>query len=187
MAVMRIAESMNRRIVLLPLLLCAASASASPSANWQSLEVTINVGQFVTPAPPEPVTLTLSEAPAQLPFALALPAWIPDGFVLHDAVEAVLPADDWPYASVTLTWQNGDEATLTLDLTNAPAAASALSAGHAEAVMVNGQPATLTQFGLKSAPRGFELKWKRDGVSYALSADGSVGAEVLMQMAESVP
>jgi hypothetical protein len=103
-------------------------------------------------------------------------------------VEAVLPADSSSYASVLLTWQNAEAEMITLQASvNAGAGSQLTGVGTVEQVQVNGQPATLTRLGLKSAPRRLSLSWGQDGVMYTLTAEGGVlSAEALIGMAESM-
>src|SRR5262245_147331 len=108
---------MKRCLSVWLIILCAAcGGQAAP--NWQSIDVTVEVGRIVTAPPAEP--MSLAEAQAQLPFEFNLPGWLPPDFVLQDPVEAILPNEDWPYGDITVTWLNADEAALTLRAATAP-------------------------------------------------------------------
>jgi hypothetical protein len=174
------------------LALTSACGTGAAPPGWEPIEATLSVEHLPLSTPAEdaePVSLPLADAPSQLPFAFGLPAWTPEGFVLQDEAEAVLPAESSQYASITLTWQKADEETITLQASvNAEASSQLAGAGTTEQVTVNGHPATLTRLGLKSAPRGLSLKWSQNGVSYTLTAEGHVlSAEEMVRMAESVP
>jgi hypothetical protein len=173
------------------LMLASACAPQAAPSGWVPIEATLSVEHLAALAPAEeaePVAMSLAEAQAQLPFAFGLPAWTPEGFALQDEVEALLPTDSSQYAAVTLSWQNADEELITLQASvNAGAAPQLSGAGTVEQALVNGQPATLTRLGLKSAPRGLSLSWSQNGVAYTLAAEGSVlAAEGLIRMAESM-
>ncbi len=171
--------------------LASACAPQAAPSGWVPIEATLSVDHLPIPSPAEiaePVSMPLAEARAQLPFAFELPAWTPEGFALHDEIEAVLPTESSPYASVTLTWQNADEEMIMLQASvNAGAGSQLTGVGEVEQVQVRGQPATLTRLGLKSAPRRLSLSWGQDGVTYTLTAEGGVlSAEELIGMAESL-
>ena len=177
---------MKPRRWMLTLLLCAACGSGAPAPNWQSIEVTVEVGRIVTAPPVE--TMSLTDAQAQLPFEFHLPTWLPDDFVLQDMVEAVLPTEDWPYGEVVVTWLDADDATLSLSATTTPDIDSGfIGGGQTENVTVNEQAATLTRLGLKTAPRQLTLAWEIEGVRYLLEVGGDVLTEAeLLKVAESL-
>ncbi len=175
---------------VLVMLASACAPQAAPS-GWVPIEATLSVEHLAVPTraeTAEPVSIPLADARPHLPFAFELPAWTPEGFALQDEVEAVLPADSSSYASVLLTWQNAEEEMITLQASvNAGAGSQLTGVGTVEQVQVNGQPATLTRLGLKSAPRRLSLSWGHDGVTYTLTAEGGVlSAEELIGMAESI-
>jgi len=175
---------------VLVMLASACAPQAAPS-GWVPIEATLSVEHLAVPTraeTAESVSIPLADARAHLPFAFELPAWAPEGFALQDEVEAVLPADSSSYASVLLTWQNADDEMITLQASvNAGAGSQLTGVGTVEQVQVNGQPATLTRLGLKSAPRGLSLRWGQDGVTYTLTAEGGVlSAEELIGMAETI-
>lgn len=169
------------------LLWCAACGSGQPAPNWQSIEVTVEIGGIVTAPPAE--ALPLAEAQAQLPFEFNLPEWLPAGFVLQDDVDAVLPTEDWPYGDITVTWLDAEDAALTLRATTTPQIDSEfVGGGQTEVVTLNGQPAALTRLGLQTAPRQLILAWEVDEVRYSLEVGGGVIAEAdLVKIAESIP
>lgn len=178
---------MKHSIWMLTLLLCAACVGSSPAPNWQSIEVTVAVGRMVTAPPME--MMPLADAQAQLPFEFNLPTWLPDGFILQDTAEAILPTEDWPYGEVSVTWFEADDAALTLRATTTPEIGSEfVGGGQTESVTVNAQAATLTRLGLKTAPRQLTLAWELDGVRYSLETGGEVLTEAeLVKVAESIP
>jgi hypothetical protein len=170
----------------------AASATDDGTGGWVELEndFVLDESSFekVTPAPVEPVSMSQSEALAQLPFAYAVPTWAPEGFGLQEQVEVLQPASGLGYTSVSLTWLGADDSALYLQVAQADADQPALgAAGDTEAVTVNGQRATLVRSQGLGAER-LSLTWLRDGLTYTLTAaGGDVAPEVLQRMAESVP
>jgi uncharacterized protein DUF4367 len=173
------------------LALASACAPQAAPSGWVPIEATLSVEHLSVPAPAEaaePISMPLADARSQMPFAFGLPARTPEGFTLQDEVEAVLPTDSSPDASVTLTWQNAEDDMIALQVSvKAERGSQFAGAGTTEQVLVNGQPATLTRLGLKSTPRRLSLSWGRDGVTYTLTAEGGVlSAEALIGMAESI-
>lgn len=166
----------------------ACTPAETESGGWITLEATLAVEKLAPTAreaPAAPVALTLADARASLPFAFALPGWAPEGFVLQEAVEVILPDEPGQYSAATLTWLNADDDVLTLTVSQNGAARLA-GAGTTEPALVNGQAATLTRAGLKSGPKRLTLSWTQNGVNYALAGDeGAVTVEALVRMAES--
>jgi len=140
-----------------------------------------------TTAPTSPVEMSLAEARAQLPFVFGLLAWAPEGFVLQDAVEVVLPSDSSTYAAVIVTWLNAEEDALTLRASPTTSSQPQLAgSGNTETVLVNGQPATLTR-STRADHERLTLSWEREGVKYTLSGErGVVTVDELVGMAEAV-
>jgi hypothetical protein len=172
------------------LMLTSACAPQAAPLGWVPIEATLSVERLAIPTPAEEaeaIAMSLAEAQAQLPFVFGLPAWMPEGFTRQDEVEAVLPTHSSQYAAVTLTWLSADEDVITLRASvNARAGSQLAGAGTTEQVRVNGQPATLTRLGLKSAPRGLSLSWNQNGAAYALTTSGeALSVEELLRMAES--
>lgn len=169
----------------------AGQATAEDTGGWVELgnDIVIDESIFerVTPQPVAPVTMSQAEAKAQLPFAYALPAWAPAGFVLQNEVEVVQPESGLGYMSVSLIWLRADEAALRLQVAQADDDQPALgAAGSSQAVTVNGQPASLVHATHLGAER-LALTWPRAGLTYTLSAeDGAATPEELQRMAESV-
>jgi hypothetical protein len=162
-------------------------------SGWVVLDDDIALDDIVVPGgadePVAPAQMSLSEAQAALPFAVALPAWVPPGFVLRDQVEVIAPetAADGDYASLILTWEDPDGAEVQLQVSTLAADQPSVgAAGLGQAVTVNGLPATLLETqGL--GPDRLTLSWTRTGLSYRLSATGGVlAADQLLQMAESI-
>jgi hypothetical protein len=188
--VTRLGATLGAALLTLASVASACAPQAAPS-GWVPIEATLAVEHLAIPSPAEeaePVTMPLAEAQAQLLFAFGLPVWTPEGFALQDEVEVVLPAESSQYATVILTWQNEAEEMITLQASvNAEAGAQLSGAGTVEQAQVNGQPATLTRLGLKSAPRRLSLNWDQNGVTYTLAVGGGVlSAEELIKMAESL-
>jgi hypothetical protein len=171
----------------------AGPAGDDNGSGWVVLDDDIALDDIVVSGgadePVTPAQMSLSEAQAALPFAVALPAWVPPGFVLHDQVEVIAPetAAAGDYASLILTWEDADGAEVQLQVSTLAADQPSVgAAGLGEPVTVNGLPATLlaTQ-GL--GPDRLALVWARAGLSYRLSATGGVLAgDQLLQMAESI-
>lgn len=185
-----------RLVVLLSLLGAAACSADTPSTTeWVELDQDINVDSIVissgaTQAAVTPVELSLAEAEARLPFAVALPGAVPAGFVAAALVEVVAPEAAQPgdYASLIVTWENADEASVQLQISTIGAGAPAVgSVGSGTAVTVQGRPATLQQTqGL--GPDRVTLTWERDELSYRLTAaGGALTGDDLLAMAESIP
>jgi hypothetical protein len=159
-----------------------AACSAAPTAQWQALEITVEAERFVTKAAPAEAleTLSFAEAQARLPFALALPQNVPADYELAPEVEVISAAQS---VSALLTWQNADDATLTLQVTNG---AEALGLGrNPQIATVHEQRATLTQSGSLNSER-WSLTWARAGLTYTLAAD-TLAPDVLVTLAESIP
>ena len=190
--------------VMLLLLLTACStpaATGTPAADqgtpgWVELDTEIDGDSIVirsaaTDVPVVAEDLSLSEAEARLPFAVALPAAIPAGFVQDDVVQVVAPeqgADAGEYASVIVTWENADGAEVQLTTSTIVADAPAVgSVGSGTEVTVKGQPATL------QATQGLgrdrvTLSWQMNGLAYRLAATGgALTGDDLLALAESLP
>ena len=183
-------------LLALCLAACAAgSEQPTDDPGWVELEEATldeaaldqSVIERVTPGPVEPVTMSHAEAQAALPFEYALPAWAPEGFVLEEVVEVILPAGGLGYTSAGFTWLNAAGSLLYLQIEQRDDDQPALgAAGSSQAVTVNGQPAVL----LHTRRLGLErlsLTWTRGDLTYVLSAEAGVAApEDLLRMAESV-
>lgn len=191
--------SVARWVGMLALLGAAACSagpqSGQPTPQWVELDRDINVDSIVigsgpTQAPVVPEEMSLAEAEARLPFAVALPSAVPAGFTQNELVEVVAPeaatADD--YASLIVTWENADEAIVRLTIsTIVPGAPEVGSVGSGTAVTVKGQPATLQQTqGL--GPDRVTLTWASGGLAYRLAATGgALTGDDLLALAESIP
>jgi hypothetical protein len=185
-----------RGLVLVGLLSAAAGCAAgTPTPEWVVVDQDIDTDSIVissgaTQAPVVPDEVSLADAEARLPFAVALPSAMPAGFVQDELVEVVAPedaeADD--YASLIVSWENADEATVRLQVSTTAAGAPAVgSVGSGQAVTVKGQPATLQQTqGL--GPERVTLTWQTGGLDYRLTASGgALTGDDLLAMAESIP
>jgi hypothetical protein len=136
-----------------------------------------------------PVEMDRAAAESALPFALVLPAWVPEGFAALDTVEVVAPEEAEPddYASVILTWEDADGAQVQLQVSVNAEETQFGAAGESEAVAVNGNAATLVETrGL--GPSRLTLSWHHTGLDYRLTADGgALASDDLLRMAESIP
>jgi hypothetical protein len=181
----------RRVLVLVDLIFTAACAPQEAASEWVEINATLAVdGLLTVPTTKEsvgPVTMSLAEAQASLPFVFSLPGWAPEGFVLQDEVDVTLPTDESAYASITLTWQNASEESITLRISPTDGNVAYIGgAGGVEQMLVNGQPATLARRRVQGLER-LLLSWKQTGLTYTLSANGAVvSAEDLIRMAESV-
>jgi hypothetical protein len=167
------------------------NATEATGGDWVELggdlDIDESILERVTPAPVEPVTMSLAEAEAAWPIGYALPAWAPEGFVLQDDVEVIQPASGLGYTSLSFTWLAADEAALRLQVIQTSGDQPALgAAGSAEAVTVNGTPAVLVRISRLGTER-LALTWPRGDLTYTLTADpGRASPEDLRRMAESV-
>lgn len=176
---------------------CASATGTEPAddSGWVPLdEATLDeaaldqaVIERVTPGPVEPVTMSHAEAQAALPFEYALPAWAPEGFVLQEAVEVILPAGGLGYTSAGFAWLNDAQAALFLQIEQRDDDQPALgAAGSSQAVTVNGQAAVLVHTRRLGTER-LSLTWTRGDLTYVLSAEaGAATPDDLLRMAESV-
>jgi len=168
-----------------------AATPTSPGPNFFELGDDFSVGDIQVrgedASQVTPVTLSLDEARAALPFEFGVPASAPEGFTLQDDVE-VLQVEAGAYSSVILGWLNADEAAIFLQVAWADTSGSPLGgAGDAQPVTVNGQPATLVHVTRLSQDR-LTLNWKVGDLAYTLTADGgAANGDDLVRMAESVP
>jgi hypothetical protein len=142
--------------------------------------------------------VSLSEARAVLPFALKIPTWAPEGFVLQDDVRVILPDEDFHRATATLEWQNTDPygfihlSTMYL-ISDNHEQRIVVGAESVEEVKINGQPAALVygawdvdskEYGAKDL---LALIWEQDGAYHSLQGvEGMVSVEDLVRMAESL-
>ncbi|MCC7360921.1 MAG: hypothetical protein IT317_15670 [Anaerolineales bacterium] len=182
--------------LLLLLTACSAPAAGQPTAEWVELDTEIDADSIVirsaaTDVPVVAEDLSLSEAEARLPFAVALPAVVPAGFAQDDVVQVVAPeqgAAPGGYASVIVTWENPDGAEAQLTISTIVADAPAVGAvGSGTAATVKGLPATLQETQGLGRDR-VTLTWEMNGLAYRLSATGgALTGDDLLAMAESLP
>ena len=181
-------------LLLVSLSACSSSGPVAPAtqADWAPINATLSVDELggLVPGNQEasaPAAMSLAEARARVPFAVGLPAWVPDGFALQDEADIVLPTVDGKSAALIVTFQNAAEDAITLQVSQGTEARTyAEGAVSAEQIQVNGQPATLARSGFFNRNH-LGLSWKRQEVSYSLAAEeGVVSAEDLVRMAESV-
>jgi len=174
---------------------CGGQATATDtSGDWVVLDdVEIDVDAIrlrgATEEAVAPVEMDRAAAEAVLPFALNLPAWVPEGFGALEAVEVVAPEEvqAGDYASVIVTWEDPGGAQVQLQVSANAAGPGLGAAGAGETVSVNGSPATLIETqGL--GPSRLSLSWGRMGLDYRLTADGdALAGDDLVRMAESIP
>lgn len=170
----------------------ASTDDDTGGSGWVVLDEDISLDGLRVEGASEPVApaqMSQAEAAAVLPFAIELPAWAPDGFVLNELVEVVAPEQPraGDYASLILTWQDGEGADVQLQVSTAADSQPHVgAAGLGQEVTINGQPGTLLEtqgFG----PARLSLAWTRAGLNYRLTATGGTLAGTdLLRMAESI-
>lgn len=186
--------------------LCLALAAAlvfSPSARAALEFIMQEIGGVTylepeadsTPLPESQVTLvpeetvSLEEARAKLPFAIGLPAWVPEGYTMGSSVRVTYFSDQ--NTPATITWHGNDPVAGPIILTVSQPVKWVVDLDHLEEVQVNGQPAGLTG-GNWNADTGewsgsdITLTWLRGDVMYRLMSPGA-SVEDLIRMAESIP
>jgi hypothetical protein len=175
---------------------CGGQAAATETAGdgWVVLDdVEIDVDSILLSGAEQdevaPAEMDRAAAEALLPFALALPAWVPEGFAALELVEVVVPEDAQPndYASVIVTWEDADGAQVQLQVSANAEGPQFGAAGASEEVAVNGNAATLIETqGL--GPSRLTLSWHHTGLDFRLTADGgAMQSADLLRMAESIP
>lgn len=100
---------------------------ASPTESPREINAPVSVASF------RPESMSLAEVQSRMPFSVALPAWVPDGFTFVDEVQAILPqaqevtfhdSEGKPISkhaissptSVHLRWQREDEKGFSLSM-----------------------------------------------------------------------
>lgn len=170
----------------------AATGDDAGGSGWVVLDEDISLDGLRVEGASEPVApaqMSQAAAAAVLPFAIELPAWVPDGLILNELVEVIAPEQPsaGDYASLILTWQDGEGAEVQLQVsTPAGSQPRVGAAGLGQEVTVNGQPGTLLEtqgFG----PARLSLAWTRAGLNYRLTAtSGRLAGPDLLRMAESI-
>ncbi len=188
-------------LALVALAACGPNGTSSGTpagrpVEWVEIEGTVSLDDLDLDAfmqgagDAAPESVSLAEAQARLPFAVALPAWVPEGFSVLDEVEVVQgQAEAAPaYASVIVTWEDDAGASLDLQIATAGQGQARLgSAEGGEAASVNGAPATLARSHRTGSER-LTLSWTRASLAYQLSAEGeAVSADDLLRVANSIP
>lgn len=140
--------------------------------------------------------LSFAQAGAELPFALRLPAWAPDGYQLEDTVTITHLPDGSILA--TVTW-HGNQNRLFLDIFSSAETLSreggiAVGPDSVEEVLLRGRPAALVHGAWDANARAWGpgsligLHWTEDGQGYRLGGMAEhITAAELMGMAESMP
>jgi hypothetical protein len=153
-------------------------------------EVSASSGETIT-VPSQ--TFSLAEAQASLPFALALPAWAPAGYILQDEVVVTYFGDSAP-TMARVAWYSDMGQVIDLNAEYPGGATWQVGPDSLEEVTVNGVPAAVlhgmwdadTQAWVRSS--AISLIWQRGEVTYHLSSsNGATSAQTLVQMAESIP
>jgi len=168
-----------------------AASSPDISQAWTVLSQNPRFAQTSptnSPAPAGPQSMSPAEARLAAPFVFGLPGWVPPGFELQDQAEVIAPARRGDFASVSLTWQNAQDATIELLISQGEASADLAGAGaNSESLQIGGQPASLRhQTGLGGADR-LVLAWASGSLSYRLTAEsGAATRDELVRMAASI-
>jgi hypothetical protein len=200
----------TRRLVWAPallLLVLVGALAASPELRAGALAVVRAVGGIevqetdIVPPLEGPVarsafvTYDLEGAQRALPFAVRVPTWAPEGYVLVPEVSVLAAHDRRPVTTAVLTWRRG-RLWIELWVEERPEAQPPLRlvAGHgsAEEVVVGGAPAALVrgawsaEDGTYDASRSVALVWVEAELVYILRTwDSGISAEELIRMAES--
>lgn len=138
-------------------------------------------------------TLSLAEAQASLPFTLAVPAWAPAGYTLQNDV-IVYSFNEGALTFARVAWYGDMGQVIDLRAEYPGGATWEIGPDSLEEVTVNGAPAAVLH-GMWNADTNewvrtsaVTLSWQRGDVTYHLSSsNGSTSAQVLIQMAESIP
>jgi hypothetical protein len=145
-------------------------------------------------------TLSLAEAQTMLSFPLAVPTWVPEGYVLEDnvMVKQSLPSECFYMASADLTWKNSSGGVISLhvwypaEVEGENAVTVFTDLEGVEVTEVNGQPAGLFRRGWDTetkqedaALKPVSLSWSQGNALYILGT-AYVSADDLIQMAESM-
>lgn len=133
-------------------------------------------------------TLPLSEARAKLPYAISLPTWVPEGFMMATSVR--ISYFGTKYTPVEITWSGSDPMVGGIILTVGQPVQWLVDTDHLQEVQITGQPAGLTG-GNWDADSGQwtgddqTLTWMKGAVMYRLSS--RLPVEDLIRVAESIP
>jgi hypothetical protein len=147
----------------------------------------------------QPVTLSLDEARSQLPLAFGLPAWLPEGFAMNDAVQVILPGEQevvlrdvsgavtgtqrmhMSMSSVHVGWQDETGRSLNLHVSRVPPQPegfpvfpSPVQPGSVTEQQVGGAPAALVtgQYGWRIASKpGEPPDWDKPEMMVSESTD----------------
>jgi hypothetical protein len=151
-----------------------------------------------TPHPEEPsprvreVPTDFSELPEKVPFAISLPTWAPDGYVMSQT--ALLRYFDGNLQLVFITWDGPDVIKGPIRMLVGERLNWAVDLDHLQEIQVNGQPAGLTHGGWDAdtgewggaGASNVTLTWIHGDLMYQLMSPG-VTDEDLIRMAESIP
>ena len=185
-----------------------AALAFSPTARAAFNGLMVDIGGMIffepdetesqaTPLPESQITivpqetLPLGEAQARLPYAISLPAWVPDGFK-QSSVARISYFPGGP-PQVTITWYGSDPQVGNIDLTIFGKRINWLvDTEDVQEVQVNGQPAALVggswdaDTGQWNNDSSLMLNWMKGNEMYQLMSPGA-SAEDLIRMAESIP
>jgi hypothetical protein len=151
-----------------------------------------------TPHPEEPSPrvreewIGFSELQEKVPFAISLPTWAPEGYVMSQSV--LLRYFDGNLQLVFVTWDGPDVIKGPIRMLVGQRLNWAVDLDHLQEVEVNGQPAGLTHGGWDAdtgewggaGASNVTLTWIHGDLMYQLMSPG-VTAEDLILMAESIP
>lgn len=208
------ARNRPRRLAFAALALLLAISLAlwiSPAARAQLQTIFTDVGGIlfnetgkypavlvsqVTIVPAE--KLTLAQARESLPFEIALPEHLPEGYTLIDEV-TVLNFAEYGILSASIRYRNPEPWLLPLGLSihsqkDGQPWKQIIGPNSTEEVQVNGQPAALVRGIWNGAtqrwdnPENISLWWPLHGVTYELqTVDSAISADELIRIAESIP
>ncbi len=200
-----------RRLAWAPVviaLVVIGALSVSPAARAGALSVILTLGGVeveemdalpVAEGPvfqAEWVSYSFDEAQEALPFALRLPAYVPEGYAPASEIQVIHAGVRRPITTVSVEWHRGRRwIRLSVEQWSDLQPPARLLSGHgsAEAVQVRGTQAALVRGAWRAADgtydsgRGLTLIWVEDDLVYTLHAPGTgIPAETLVRMAESV-
>lgn len=135
--------------------------------------------------------LALTDVQGRVPYAIGLPAWLPEGVTAQ--TDAVRLVEAW--SGVTVYFHDADGRVVLLLALDAadPDVAYVVGPESVEKVLVNGRPATLIRGAWRADSQSWQedgsqtLRWERDGVAYRLITwDGTIADATLIRVAESI-
>ena len=134
--------------------------------------------------------LPLVDAQAKVPFAIRLPTWLPDGFVMSNSVRISYFGEK--FTPVIITWYGSNPDVGNIELMIGQRVSWLVNTGDVQEVEVNGQPAALiggtwdVDTNQWQSQSDLTLSWMKGDVMYRLSSAGAA-VEDLIRVAESIP